>query len=140
VNPALPGTVVVVDTDVFSKVFVLASGPERRELRDRLVGRMPVIATQTYAELRVWPEMANWGKPRRAALAEILASTQVVPVLPEVVDAFVELTVECRATGHALAAKIHTADRWVAATAVALDRPLLSLDGVYAGTPHLALV
>lgn len=138
-NTALPETVVVVDTDVFSKVFVSSSSPDRRDLRDRLIGRITVIATQTYAERRAWPGIAKWGMDRRAALDRILAGTTVVPISAEVVDAFVRLTVDCRVCGHALGGKIHTADRWVAATAVALGRPLLSLDGVYAGTPDLTL-
>lgn len=47
---ALPAALVVVDTDVFSKVFVSTSGPDRRDLIDRLVGRLSVIATQTKAD------------------------------------------------------------------------------------------
>lgn len=54
-----PSTLTVVDTDVFSRVMVRQTGA--RELRDRLVGRIPVIATQTRAELLAWPRLRNWG-------------------------------------------------------------------------------
>ena len=64
----------------------------------------------------------------------------MVLVSREVVDAFVSLTVECRAVGHPVAQKQHVADRWVAATAVALDRPLLALNRVYAEMPRLNLL
>jgi predicted nucleic acid-binding protein len=62
-----------------------------------------------------------------------------VPVTPEVIEAYVTLSVDCQKIGHALCQKIHTADRWVAATALALDRPLISLDTVYRGVPGLTL-
>jgi predicted nucleic acid-binding protein len=140
VSPVVPDTVVVIDTDAFSQVFVSTRGPNSRDLRDRLVGRIPVVAAQTYAELRAWPRIRKWGDTRSGQLDRILAGTTVVPVTPEVIEAFVDLTVGCRECGHALGDKIHTADRWVAATAIAIDRPLVALDGVYLGTPGLALV
>ncbi len=71
---------------------------------------------------------------------QILGGTTVVPVTRDVVDAFVTLTVESRTQGHALAQKQHVADRWVAATAIALARPLLALDGVYREAPRLTLL
>lgn len=55
----------------------------------------------------------------------------------EVLDAFVNLTVGCRAVGHALHAKDHTGDRWIAACAIAKDLPLLSGDAIYEDAPLL---
>jgi len=43
-------------------------------------------------------------------------------------------------TPTALHAKIHTADRWVAACAVAKGLPLLSGDGIYQGAPGVSLL
>ncbi|MGH3565222.1 MAG: hypothetical protein ACRDRH_04160 [Pseudonocardia sp.] len=63
-----------------------------------------------------------------------------MPVTDDVVAAYVDLSVACRSAGHALHQKVHVADRWVAATAIALDRPLLSLDGVFAAAPGLRLL
>lgn len=108
-------------------------------MRDRLVGQLPVIATQTQAELMAWPRLKGWGTNRARQLDEILAATTVVPVTPEVVQAYVTLRVDCQKIGHALCQKVHTADRWIAATALALGRPLISLDAVYQGVPGLAL-
>jgi predicted nucleic acid-binding protein len=137
--------VVVVDTDAFSKVFIrqprsAEAHADMAALKLRLQGRIVVVATQTRAELKAWPLLKGWGAAQRARLDEILSSTSTVPVTEDVVDAFVTLTVRCQRTGHALAQKDHVADRWVAASAMAIDRPLLTLDGVYQGAPDLALL
>lgn len=105
-----------------------------------MTGRRPVIATQTLAELLLWPELNRWQTARRSRLNAILDSTPVVPVTREVVDAYVDLTADCRDHGHALRAKEHTGDRWVAATAIAIGRPLLALDGIYHDAPGLAVL
>ena len=141
----LPSTVVVVDTDAFSKVFVRRTRSadaqaESAALKRRLQGRIVVIATQTRAELKAWPLVKGWGASERARLEELLDGTTTVPVSEDVVDAFVALTVQCQAAGHALARKDHVADRWVAASAVALDRPLLALDRIYENAPGLTLL
>lgn len=139
-DPPVPDTVVVVDTDVFSHLFVRSSGPDSRELRDLLVGRLPVIATQTEAELRVWPILSKWGPGKRAQLTGLLAATAIIPVTAVVVGAFAELTANCKLRGHALHQKQHTGDRWVAATAISIDRPLLTLDKIYDQAPGLTLL
>lgn len=137
----LPSTLVVLDTDAYSRLYVRRSSePGVQELRDRLVGRIVVIATQTRAELQAWPLLRNWGPHRARELAALLATTTTVPVSQDVINAYVALQVQCLVVGHALGQKQHVADRWVAATAVALDRPLLSLDTVYRGAPHLLML
>jgi predicted nucleic acid-binding protein len=141
VSPAVPPTVVVVDTDAFSHLFVRQnSTPQRHELRARLVGRIPVIATQTRAELLAWPRLRSWGSERSRRLAGIVDSVQTVPISDDVVAAYIELQVSCVQVGHALGQKLHAGDRWVAATALALNRPLVSLDGIYADVRGLALL
>lgn len=42
--------------------------------------------------------------------------------------------------GHALHAKDHTGDRWIAATAIRWGLPLLSGDGIYRRAPGLNLL
>lgn len=136
---AVPESAVVVDTGVFSIVYVTASGLQYDELRDRLTGSIPLIATETEAELRSWPRLRDWGANRTRKLSEILNATATVPITAEVVEAYVRLRVDCKLNGHALGQKIHTGDRWVAATAIALGRPLISLDRIYQGAPELTL-
>ena len=58
----------------------------------------------------------------------------------EVIDSYAELSSLCRRVGHPLHDKVHTADRWVAASAVAKGLPLLGGDGIYRGAPGLSLL
>jgi predicted nucleic acid-binding protein len=139
VTSVVPPDVVVVDTDVFSHLYVAQKkSTERLQLQDRLVGRRPVIATQTRAELLAWPRLRGWGEKRARELTERVDAVRTLPTTDDVVAAYVDLQVACQRSGHALAQKLHTGDRWVAATAIALDRPLLSLDGIYRDAPGLA--
>lgn len=138
----VPSNLVVVDTDAFSRLFLRPSTPaaDLRRLRDRLSGRVPVIATQTEAELRAWPLVRSWGTTRTTELTRLLDRTLIISVTAEVVDAYARLVAECGRTGHTLHQRQHTGDRWIAATAIALDRPLLAIDGVYADAPKLTLL
>ncbi|MGI9003688.1 MAG: PIN domain-containing protein [Pseudonocardia sp.] len=136
---AVPETLAVIDTDVFSHVFVRRGSQSRRDLRDRLIGRIPAIATQSRAELLAWPQLRGWAPDRARQLTELIDTTTTVPVTDDVVAAYVELQVSCVRSGHALGQKIHASDRWIAATAIALDRPLISSDAVFHGAPGLKL-
>lgn len=105
-----------------------------------LVGRSPAIAVQTRAELLVWPELRRWSADRAGSLRNQLDNTPTVPVDELVIEAFVRLTVSCRRNGHALGQKEHVGDRWVAATAIAIHRPLLAADAIYSHAPGLELL
>jgi len=139
---------VVVDTDVYSALYADPERATRRGLpvdswHDSLAGMQVLISFQTRAEVLAGLRTGNWGDARlRAALAKLDASP-TIPADRDVVDAYAELTSQCKRAGHALHAlhaKIHTADRWVAASAVAKDLPLLSGDGIYRGAPGLTLL
>lgn len=95
-SPASPAPVLL-DTDVFSRVFV---GPRQDQLAQQwsglLSGRTIVIAVQTSVELLAWPRISGWGTTRTAQLVARVASVQTVPVTQEVQDAFVDLTVWAR--------------------------------------------
>lgn len=80
------------------------------------------------------------GGQRLRQTREQLDRTATLPVDGAVVEAFAQLTADCRRLGHALHDKQHTADRWVAATAIAHDLPLLSGDGIFSRAPGLRLV
>ena len=66
-----------------------------------------------------------------------LAAAGVVPPLPEVTDAYVDLRTWCVKSGHGLGAKDHEADRWVAAVAIAARLPLATEDSIFDGVPTL---
>jgi predicted nucleic acid-binding protein len=64
---------------------------------------------------------------------------EVVHTGPELVAICAQLRVDCAAIGHALAQREHNADRWIAATAVRLEIPLVSNDTIFQAVPGLAL-
>ncbi|MBC8093408.1 MAG: PIN domain-containing protein [Pseudonocardia sp.] len=132
----------IVDTDVCSRVFVKSGDRDvgKQALRDVLAGRTVAISLHTRAELLIWPRWRNWSENRASALRRLLVGIPTIPVTDAVVEAFVELTVACRKGGHALAAKTHVTDRWIAATAIAIDRPLVAVDRIYEGAPGVALI
>lgn len=110
------------------------------DLRARIVGRAVTVATQTAAEVRAGVLMSSWAERRRQEVLDRLEMTSVLPVSDAVVAAYAELTAECRRTGHALQAKEHTGDRWVAATAIAMAVPLCAIDHIYRSAPGLQLI
>ena len=84
--------------------------------------------------------MSNWGQARREDVLSRLRVTPVLPVTEQVIEAYAELTADCTRSGHALQAKQHTGDRWVAATAISLAVPLCAIDGIYRNAPGLELI
>jgi predicted nucleic acid-binding protein len=134
--------VVVVDTDVFSRLFLRqrAQSSDAAKWRASLAGSTVVIAVQTRAEILAGAFISNWGERRLHETRQQLDRTATVPVDSEVVEAFARLTAACRREGHALQDKQHVADRWIAASAIAHDVPLLSGDGVFRWAPQLQLL
>jgi len=80
------------------------------------------------------------GDRRAALIRQALDELPCARVDFHVIDVFAKLTSECKKTGHALGEKIHTGDRWIAATAIAYDLHLLSGDGIFSGAPDLKLL
>ena len=68
-----------------------------------------------------------------------LQRVEVVHSGRELVAVYAQLRADCEAAGHALGQKAHTADRWIAATAIRLGIPLVSKDGIFRGAPGLRL-
>ena len=81
-----------------------------------------------------------WGAPRTKALVELLDSTPTVPLDQDVLEAYVELSVESRRQGKGISQSQHTADRWIAACAIAKNVPLLTNDRIFIDAPGLTLV
>lgn len=133
---------VLVDADVWSRVVLgrRDADPQVASWRRLLVGRQPVIAAQTEAELRFLPLANRWSTDNTERFTAHLEQTPTAPVTPEVIIAWAELRANCRARGHALADKTHQDHAWVAATAVAHGLPLLSGDQVFREVPELRLL
>lgn len=132
----------LLDTDVWSLLFLPGKATDSRvsEWRSSLIGATVVIATQTRAEVQAGIVMSNWGEQRRHEAHRQLNSTATILVDEPVIHAYAHLTADCKRTGHGLHDKQHTGDRWIAASALAWDLPLLSGDGIFAGTPSLRLM
>jgi len=81
----------------------------------------------------------GWGHARMLRLEAKLQRVEVVHSGPELVAVYAQLRADCEAAGHALAQKAHTADRWIAATAIRLAIPLVSNDGIFRDAPGLQL-
>lgn len=138
-------TVALVDTDVFSALYVDPERSERRGMpveawRAALTGIRVVISFQTRAEVLAGVRASNWGERRIGQVTDKLDLMPTVRADLDVIDTYATLSAACRSRGHALAAKIHAGDRWVAASAIAKRVPLLSGDGVFAAAPDLALL
>ena len=136
--------IVVVDTDIFSQLYITPEFAEKRGLpvaawRSVLVGARVVISFQTKAEVLAGIHGSSWGQTRTTAAMAELEGFPTIPADGSVIDAFATLSVACRRAGHALHDKIHTADRWVAASAMAKQLPLMARDGIYVGAPRLTL-
>jgi len=137
-------TPVLVDTDVFGSVYVtpgraIQNGLPVADWRRSLEGVRVFITFQTRAEILAGALMSNWGPHRVSALRELLDRTPTIGADQSVVDAYARLRADCRSAGHALHDKLHNADRWNAASAIAKGLPLFSHDGIYADAPGLTL-
>ena len=136
---------VVLDTDVYSALYTDPERAERRGLPvatwlEALAGDRVLISFQTRAEVLAGLRAGNWGDTRRQTAIAKLDAVPTIPADREVIDSYAELTSLCIRAGHALHDQVHTADRWVAACAVAKGLPLLSGDGIYRGAPGLSLL
>lgn len=133
---------VVLDTDVWSNLFArkARSDPLVLQWRAALEGKSVVIATQTRAEVLFGLAYKNLGPQRAGAIRRQLDTTPTVPVTEEVIQAYAELTANCMRAATGLHHKVHTGDRWVAATAIAIGAPLLAHDRIYQDAPGVQLL
>ncbi|MFZ0376388.1 MAG: PIN domain-containing protein [Solirubrobacteraceae bacterium] len=129
---------IVGDTDVFSADLVPGSRLAER-YASLITGRPAFISFQTAAELRYGGIRRGWGDARMLRLEANLQRVEVVHSGPELIAVYAQLRADCEAAGHALAQKAHTADRWIAATAIRLAIPLVSNDGIFRDAPGLQL-
>lgn len=132
----------IVDTDVFSLVYVNRRTNDERvqRWREHLAGRRILISFQTRAEVLAGARSSGWGERRMEQLLGVLNRMPTIYADDEIADAYAELVAECRRAGHALHAKQHSGDRWIAACAIAKNLELVAGDGVYRDAPNLSLV
>ena len=129
---------IVIDTDVFSADLVPGSRLAER-YAPLITGRLAFISFQTAAELRYGAIRRGWGQPRMLVMEAKIERVEVIHSGPELVAIYAQLRADCVAAGHALGQKEHTADRWIAATAIRLGIPLVSNDGIFRRAPGVEL-
>jgi len=126
---------VVVDTDVVS--FRFKKDTRARPYKRHLVGQDPLIAFMTLAELHAWALQRRWGATRRGELARHLGQYEVLYADEALCHLWSEVWVQARRKGR----PIEVADGWIAATALALDVPLLTHNPAdFAGVDGLTIL
>lgn len=131
--------VVVVDTNVFGADLLRRGAGLAALYRPYPQGRAFVVSFQTVAELTFGALRQGWGHSRLRRLEERIGRAQVVWAGPELLSDYVALRVRCERAGHPLAQSAHDTDRWIAATAIRLQVPLVSHDAVFRDVPGLIL-
>ena len=84
--------------------------------------------------------MADWGPDRLRRLAYEVGRAEIVWPGPHLTEVYATLRAWCVRTGHGLGQKEHEADRWVAATALWLQVPLVAHDRIFANVKNLELL
>jgi predicted nucleic acid-binding protein len=125
------GSHVVLDTDGLSWALDARPNPRSERVRSLTGGRTRVVSFVSVTEVRYGAARAAWGELRLRRLARSLADLDVVQTEEQLIGRCVELRAWANRTGHALSQKIHEADRWVAATALALDLELVAGDRIF---------
>jgi predicted nucleic acid-binding protein len=135
-----PSTSVVVDTMVVSALVNAGRDPAAAATYRSLIGgRSVVVSFVSITEMRFGAIKAAWGEIRRRSLERALSQLVVVQPDDDLMLTCAELRATCLAAGHPLGQKVHEADRWIAATAMALDVELISGDAVFGGIAGLAV-
>lgn len=131
----------MLDTDVWSHLYGRRGDhPDIPVWRAMLTGRPVVVSVQTRAEVIRGLIQRDLGQARRERIMGQLDETATIPMTRELADTYAHLAAAVTRAGHGLQAKDHTGDRWVAATAIHLDVPLLAVDGIYRNVPGLRLL
>ena len=134
----ISSTAVVLDTMVVSAILNGTRDPVlAATYRSLIGGRLTVVSFVTITELRYGVMRANWGELRRRGLERDLTRLVIVQPDDELMQICAELRASCERDGHGLGQKIHEADRWIAATAITLNVPLISNDTIFSDVPNL---
>lgn len=128
----------VVDTDVFS-ARLIPNSLLAQLYEPLLIGRDEFVSFQTVAELRFGAMLRGWGSARMRRLEAAIRSAETVYPGEDLIRTYAQVRVACERIGHPLHQREHDADRWIAATAIRLDIPLVSNDGIFNKTPGLIL-
>jgi tRNA(fMet)-specific endonuclease VapC len=105
--------------------------------RPYLTNTLPVISFMTVAELEQWALVRNWSLTRQERLAEYVERFSIMLVDLNLCRVWATIGNQARRAGR----PIQASDAWIAATALALDVPLLTNNRAdFAGVDGLTLL
>lgn len=133
---------VVIDTGVFGARFSPRGAALELSYRPLIADRPVLVSFVTRAELRFGALLGGWGARRLARVDARLASVETIwPTSDEaLVQSYAALRTWAVQQGHGIGQKDHEADRWVAATALWLDVPLVAHDAIFKNVDGLRLL
>lgn len=133
---------VVVDTGVLAARLSPRGQALAFAYRPILAGRAVVISFVTVTELRFGARTAGWGERRVAQLEQRIGLAQTVWPADEstLIESYVRLRAWAVRAGHGIGHKEHEADRWIAATAMWLDIPIVAHDAIFRNVEGLRLL
>ncbi|MDQ2807534.1 MAG: type II toxin-antitoxin system VapC family toxin [Chloroflexota bacterium] len=125
----------VVDTDVVS--FLFKQAPEAQLYLPHLTGNLRVVSFMTVAELDRWALTRNWGAARNSQMETHLRQFVIDPFDRTLCRVWAQVVDSVQRQGRT----IHTADAWIAATALLHDIPLMTHNRKdYEFVPDLKLI
>jgi len=130
---------VVVDTNVLSWLLQGRTDPLSESYRQLVGSHRVVVPFQVVAEIRYGMRRARWGELRVRQTERTFATLSVAQPDDEVLTTYAALRFRAVEQGQALGDKIHDGDRWIAATAVRAELPLVSHDAVFLSIEGLDL-
>jgi len=126
---------VVVDTDIVS--FQFKQDTRAALYRPHLAGKQCFLSFQTLAELDGWALQRHWGTGRRTNLERHLGKFAVLYADRLLCGWWAEATNRARRNGK----PINGADAWIAATALAMNVPLVTNNAEdFAGVDGLKVI
>ncbi len=112
--------IVGVDTNIISYIFRKDTRASLYE--QHLVGRLKVIAAQTFAELELLPLQNSWSEKKHRKLRELLNDYLIIEADKKIGLKWAQIQFEARKNG----TPVSVSDAWIAATALAYSIPLVT--------------
>lgn len=138
-SPAPTDSPVLLDTDVVSALFF--GGLDAARYDTAVSGREMLLSSFSQGEVLAGAAMREWGPRRMDELERLLGRMVVLEVTENVVRGYASVRAEAKRIGHPLHGPSQSIDRWIAATALAYQVPLLTGNRKhFDGFPGLELV
>lgn len=112
--------IIGVDTNIISYIF--RQDTRARLYESHLVGRLKIIAAQTFAELELMPLQNSWSEKRHQKLRELLDDYVIIETDKKISLHWAKIQFEAKRNG----TPVSVGDAWIAATALAYSIPLVT--------------